>query len=297
MTRYTPQWLQQGTYAASVDRRLIGFIYPTAGVIGGLVTVGTGMTVNIAVGQAAVPTANNTGTVLCSWDAVEQVTLPAAPAAGTNRYDLIIVQARGNDLDGGANNDFIITYVQGTAAASPTVPAVPANAVALSQHYIPGGSSQVTLANWVERRIPNQAWAQANVYARVHMSAQASPAANTQIPFNVATRDPLGMWSVANKRFTVPYPGHYLVQGCIYFGTVNTSSWTEVYVRRNGTMVAIAGGSFMGLNSWGQPAPYNEIVVCNAGDTIDLVWNGAAGSIGGAADGTRSYADVQYLHP
>ena len=43
------------------------------------------MTVNVAAGQVAVPTQNNTGSTLCTSDAVEVVTLAAAPASGTNR--------------------------------------------------------------------------------------------------------------------------------------------------------------------------------------------------------------------
>lgn len=147
MTRYTPLWEQQGSYAASVDRRLIGSIWPSAASVGCAVTVSSGMTVNVAAGQVSVPTGNNTGSVLCASDAVEPVTLAAAPGSGTNRYDLVICQARGNDLDGGSNNDFIFTTVTGTAAASPTVPATPANAVALAQIYVPGGSASVTAGN------------------------------------------------------------------------------------------------------------------------------------------------------
>jgi hypothetical protein len=64
----------------------------------------------------------------------------------------VIVQARGNDLDGGANNDFVFTTVTGTAAASPTVPAVPNNAVALAQIYVPGGSASVTAGNITDVR-------------------------------------------------------------------------------------------------------------------------------------------------
>jgi hypothetical protein len=152
MTRYSPLWLQQQTYAASVDRRLPGALWPTAATTGCAVTVSSGMTVNVAAGTVAVPTANNTGTVLCASDAVEPVTLAAAPAAGTNRYDLVICQARGNDLDGGANNDFLFTTVTGTAAASPTIPAVPNNAVALAQIYVPGGSASVTSGNITDIR-------------------------------------------------------------------------------------------------------------------------------------------------
>lgn len=152
MTRYAPQWLQQGSYAASVDRRLISALRPGLWVSGCAVSVASAMTVNVAAGQVVVPTANNTGSVLCSSDAVEPVTLTTAPGAGTNRYDVITCQARGNDLDGGANNDFVFTMVTGTAAASPTVPAVPNNAVALANVYVPGGSASVTAGNIADRR-------------------------------------------------------------------------------------------------------------------------------------------------
>jgi hypothetical protein len=145
--------LQAGTYSASVDRRLLGALWPAAAVSGCAVTVASGMTVNIAAGIVAVPTGNSTGSMLCTTDAVEQVTLAAAPASGSNRYDLVVCQARGNDVDGGANNDFIFANVTGTAAASPTVPAVPANAVALAQIYVPGASASVTAGNITDTRI------------------------------------------------------------------------------------------------------------------------------------------------
>jgi len=83
VTRYVPQWLQSGSYAASLDRRLIGALWPAPASSGCAVTaVGTGMDVHVDPGQVAVPSANNTGTVLCTSDAIETLTLaPAPPAA------------------------------------------------------------------------------------------------------------------------------------------------------------------------------------------------------------------------
>jgi hypothetical protein len=152
MTRQTPLWLQQGTYAASVDRRLPGALWPAAAVLGCAVTVSSGMTVNVAAGSVAVPASNNTGSLLCVSDAVEPVTLAAAPGSGSNRYDLVICQARGNDLDGGTNNDFLFTTVTGTAAATPSVPATPNYATVLAQIYVPGGSASVTAGNITDVR-------------------------------------------------------------------------------------------------------------------------------------------------
>jgi hypothetical protein len=160
MTRYTPLWLQAGDYPANSDRRLIGALWPVAAVTGMAVTPATAMTVNIAAGQAAIPAPNGTGSVLCSSDAIEQVTLSAAPASGSNRYDLIVAQARGQDIDGGASNDWLFTAVQGSAAASPVAPAVPAGAVAVAQVYVAGASVTVTGANIADVRPGrlNQPW-------------------------------------------------------------------------------------------------------------------------------------------
>jgi hypothetical protein len=152
LTRYAPQWLQSGSYAASQDRRLIGAVWPAPASAGCAVTASSAMTVTVAPGQVAVPTQNNTGTTLCSSDATEAVTLTAAPSSGTNRIDVITCHPRGNDLDGGANNDFIFDFVTGTAAATPTVPATPAGQVALAQIYVPGGSAAVTAGNITDVR-------------------------------------------------------------------------------------------------------------------------------------------------
>jgi len=196
MTRYTPQWLQAGSYAASIDRRLISALWPSGASTGGAVTVSSGMTVNAAPGQVAVPTQNSTGATLCSWDAPEAVTLAAAPASGTNRYDLVVVQPRWNDLDGGSNNDFIVTNVTGAAAASPSVPAVPAGALALAQIYIPGGSASVVAGNITDRRPGGLSLASVG-------PAPAQATGSATITFSAATVSSTATVTFPAGRFTV----------------------------------------------------------------------------------------------
>jgi len=155
VTRFTPQWLQAGSYAASVDRRLIGALWPAPASTGCQVQAGSGMTVNVTAGQVAVPSQNNTGSTLCSSDAAEPVAIAASPAAGSNRIDIVICQPRGNDLDGGANNDFVFTSVAGAVAvspANPVVPATPAGAVALAQVYVGGGVAAIVAGNITDVR-------------------------------------------------------------------------------------------------------------------------------------------------
>src|SRR6516164_4887555 len=140
MTRYTPLWEQAGSYAASVDRRLIASLWPQPALVGCALTAVAGtMQINVAAGQVAVPSQNNTGSTLCVSG--------ATPGSGQSRIDLIICRPRATDLDGGQNNDFIFDTVQGVPAASPAVPATPAGTVLLGQVLVPGGSAAVTQAN------------------------------------------------------------------------------------------------------------------------------------------------------
>jgi len=153
MTRYVPQWLQAGSYAASQDRRLIAALWPGPASSGCAVTsVGGGMALNVAAGQVAVPSPNNTGSSLCSSDATEVVNIPAAPPSGQNRIDLVTCHPRGADLDGGTNNDFIFDVITGTAAANPVAPAVPNGQVALAQVYVGGGVASIAQANITDVR-------------------------------------------------------------------------------------------------------------------------------------------------
>lgn len=153
MTRYTPLWLQSGSYAAGVDRRLIGALWPGPATAGMAVSsAGAGMALNIAAGSCAIPAVNGTGSVLCTSDAIETVTLEPAPPSGTNRIDLVICQPRGADLDGGTNNDFVFVYVKGAEAASPTPPAAPPGALVLARVRVNGGAATIAAADITDVR-------------------------------------------------------------------------------------------------------------------------------------------------
>ena len=244
MTRYAPQWLQASSYPASVDRRLIGALWPTAAVTGCAVSVASAMTVNVAPGQVAVPTANNTGSALCSSDAVEQVTLAAAPASGLNRIDLVICQLRGNDVDGGSNNDFLFSAVTGTAVASPTAPAVPANAVALAQILVPGGSAAVTAGNITDRRSGRLAAGQVGVPAgRLYASTQTVLANGATGQIGLQTADYLyGGMSQSGSGLVCPVAGIYRVAVSLAWqvsnGVVPASNNTFVIIVKSGKLGA-----------------------------------------------------------
>ena len=154
MTRFAPLWQQAGSYAASVDRYLIGALRPVGGCnAAALSLVNNTMNVSVAAGDCVVPLQSGQGSALCHWDAAEVVTLAAAPPSGQTRVDLIVCQVRDNALDAGGNNDFIITAVTGTPSTGfPAIPAAPTNAYALGTCTVGGAvanlnGSQTTYAS------------------------------------------------------------------------------------------------------------------------------------------------------
>jgi hypothetical protein len=114
------------------------------------------MLLEIAPGSVAVPSANNSGTVLCVSDALENLTLDPAEPTGMDRQDLIVCQARGADLDGGTDNDFVFAIVKGTPYAPPgsgvNNPVTPPGAVDLARVGIVGGSAAINPATIVDLR-------------------------------------------------------------------------------------------------------------------------------------------------
>jgi hypothetical protein len=297
VTRYTPLWEQQGSYAASVDRRLMGALWPGPASTGCAVTVSSGMTVNVAAGTVAVPTANNTGTVLCASDAVEPVTLAAAPGSGTNRYDLIICQARGNDLDGLNNNDFLFTTVTGTAAASPTVPAVPSNAVALAQIYVPGGSASVTAGNIVDKRpsgltVPS---GQSLYYARAWRNAALTTGSGAVL-FDTVNYDPAGMYTAGNGRFTVPVAGWYDARVTL---SVVAGAGAQIFVgqlQRNGVVAAAGTMPYAAASGNVLTSAATDIIQCAAGDYLTGVVSYNPNSLPMALGTYNTFMSVQWVH-
>lgn len=299
MTRYTPLWLQAGSYAASVDRRLLGALWPTPASAGcAVTTASSGMTVNIAAGQVAVPTQNNTGTTLCSSDAVEQVTISAAPGAGLNRIDLIICRPRGNDLDGGANTDFIFDYVTGAAAATPTVPATPAGTVALAQIAVPGGSASIAAGSITDVRPGGLAAANAARYAaRYFPAATTSPATVNQIQqINLGIRVYDQANAVAGNVYTCPAAGRYLARVSAS-APLPAGQSMSAFVRRNGATDSQA----LVYNSTAASvviiAQTVNVIMCAAGDTIDAAWQVSAASVVMRITAPESSFAVDYLGP
>jgi hypothetical protein len=85
------------------------------------------------------------GPVLLSNDGNVTVNTTNAPGANS-RIDVIWIRQQAVAADGGADviNTAIFGVTQGTAAASPTVPAIPTGAMALAQFTVPAGTTQTS---------------------------------------------------------------------------------------------------------------------------------------------------------
>jgi len=278
MTRFTPLWLQSGSYAGSQDRRLIGALWPAPASNGCAVTQGSAMTVNGAAGSVAVPTGNNTGSTLCASDALETVTLTAAPPSGSNRIDLIICRPRGTDLDGGANNDWIFDFVTGTAAATPTVPATPAGTVALAQIYVGGGVAAIINANITDVRPGGLAVPPASPAAIYRGPFGAVTLSGlTPIPLATPTFDSLAGFTAAG--YVCRLAGTYAVSAVIPIVAVPASNGPAFRIQRN-TVDYTTGNGFNG-GSVVAPLTYTlaDLIQLAVGDIVRCAVGNTGGSI------------------
>jgi hypothetical protein len=300
MTRYQPLWLQSGSYAASVDRHLVSALWPAARCDGCQVTFASAMSVNVAAGYVAVPTVNNSGSTLCVSDAVEQVALPPAPAAGLNRIDLITCNPRGNDLDGGQNNDFIFGSVQGAEAATPVAPATPAGRVALAQIYLVGGSAAIDPARITDVRpsglaVPADPKASLR-YTHPTFTTPATAMQAIDIPYTSKVFDDLNAYNTSTLIWTCKVAGAYLFsfQVAENFGAGYQRNLTSL---KNGVQIYTgAKGPWTGATgtTYGE-IPGIFIDRCVIGDAYRFQLNSGAVSTATRL-GPESALSIGYLH-
>jgi hypothetical protein len=233
------------------------------------------MLLEIAPGSVAVPTPNNTGSVLCHSDAVENLTPDPAEPAGSNRCDLIICQARGADLDGGTDNDFVFAVVKGVPFAPPSVPgrdipATPPGAVALARAYAIGGSVTYTPANLVDMRLGAPVFGAADTeHAEVWCSDFALP--NSSVVMLPFTNVLGGTFDTGAHAFICPRPGRYLVTAA---WTANTATPVPAFayatIHRNAAeaLRGVTGGP--GSQYAPMTATVAGTVHCEKGDALQI---------------------------
>jgi hypothetical protein len=110
------------------------------------------MAVLVKSGHGLVPGSEGAkqGVYAVANDADVTVSLTAAHAT-LNRIDIIVFQVR-DQAYSGANNDCLLTKVDGTPSGSPSAPAAPNNSLVLAQVFVGAAVGSVTNANITDRR-------------------------------------------------------------------------------------------------------------------------------------------------
>jgi hypothetical protein len=119
-----------------------------------IVSGAANMSYNVAAFTAVLTRGATAGTVLMANDATYNVVTTAAPGSNS-RYDVVYVWAREFSIDGTDSNP-VIGVVQGTAAASPTVPSLAAfpGAIELARILVPSGVTATNSGTTITQKAP-----------------------------------------------------------------------------------------------------------------------------------------------
>ena len=156
--RTPPSWLQNGSHPAENDRLSMQSIYATTGIVGTSSLAVTqnspaGMSVLVAAGWAAIlgTTQSNMGTYVAYNDASAVATITTADPSNP-RIDRVCLTVS-DAYYTGALNQVAINVVAGTAVASPTAPATPANSISLATIAVGAGVTSILTANITDTRV------------------------------------------------------------------------------------------------------------------------------------------------
>jgi hypothetical protein len=233
MTRFTPLWVQPGRYPAALDRMMLRAIWPWTATDGFNLIGVSGNQVTIGPGTAAVPTANNSGTVLCVSTANETIVHRGPPASGRVMYDTICIRPKAIDLDGSANAEWVFEKIEGPDAnvGSGVNPVVPAGVCPLWRTRLLGGQASIdptTMLDMRPKRLGHGRGANGRMYAAsqtVLGYAQWAPV------LNMADMGEAGsdiVFSPGSNSFNdppalvAPYDGLYYVSASVHWQQNNT---------------------------------------------------------------------------
>lgn len=176
-----------------------------------------------------------------------------APASGS-RYDVIYALHRNaNDGFGDANSDPVIDVVRGTASSTPSVPAVPAGALALAQALVPAGAANAAAAGvvitqvaalvgvraavadtgWQPMRTISASYTASVAQCRVKNGQLQVRGAWTRTSGSVTVGDtvfglPVGMYPTGTGLYRIPFVSSGTVSGFLALDTGGISSVVQI---------------------------------------------------------------------
>lgn len=153
-----PTWTQNGTYTAEQDRRLVGALVRTEGVvnISSMVpkVISGSRQVSISDGGAYIhgdyAQAGGGGTYFVYNDGAHEVAIPVSGAL--DRYDLIVLRIYDSAVSGSVN-EARFDVVSGTPAVSPRIPAVPRSSIPIAAVKVNAGAAQLWISSLTDQRV------------------------------------------------------------------------------------------------------------------------------------------------
>lgn len=308
--RNPPAWLQGGSHPADLDRLMLETLIPTGGVVdlaGGHLAVteqGTpAMGVTVAAGRAVI--AGTEASAQGVYHAVNDADTDLAVSASdpTNpRVDLVVARVR-DAFYSGATDAWALEIVTGTAAATPSEPATPDNALVLARIDVPASASSITDANITDRR--EQARASLDLVRPPSIVKYRSTVNQTLADSTVTTivldqeiagsRDPLGAFTLNTSTgvVTINKTGWYDIRAELLYGS-NSTGRRLITVALNGSANLLR--SDPGASDSSGRSPNGSCLhYLTAGNTIEIqgFQNSGINLLVLAGTGTR--LDLMYL--
>jgi hypothetical protein len=143
-------------YGAADYRMLASAVFPGAGIIGvndfQVSSNGTAI-LNVGIGTAMVAgtSAAEQHTYLCRNPTVKTIQPPGPPTTN-NRYDLLCLTAHDGQIIGDHIYEWQVQCISGTQSASPTVPALPKDSIALAAALRYPGQANILVADLTDLR-------------------------------------------------------------------------------------------------------------------------------------------------
>lgn len=162
MALLTPLWLQNGEYPARYDRQFVRRAFGAREMVFEGLTVaqnGAGaVSVIVAAGACVIQGDDQSvqGAYLVENDAAITLSMPAVPGSD-KRIDVISVRINDPQAGGPAGDNASLVVTQGTASATPAVPATPTSAIAIAQVLRTAGDAAI-LTSMITDVAPRGLW-------------------------------------------------------------------------------------------------------------------------------------------
>jgi len=221
-----------------------------------------------------------------------QVSLTIAASNPSNpRIDVVVAQVEDAAYTG-SNNDWKLAVVTGTAAASPTVPSLPASCVVLAYVWVPAAATNIIAGDILDLRV---AYDRNPFRASAYRNGAFTGSASATIVFDTETYDLTNSYSVSTGLFTCPVGGLYAVDAELQV-TANAVQLLGFATLYNGGI----SGYCQYLNPCISGTTYifsaTKTVLCNEGDTLGAQVH-ASGSWSGVTGITSTRMNVNLLSP